>query len=49
MAAISLGALGIVVPASSFDNARHYWLGLGLMVAAALAIRALMRSLGGLA
>lgn len=44
------GAFGIVAPASSFDTLRpHYWVGLGLMVAAALAIRALMRSRYGLA
>ncbi|CDX60295.1 Inner-membrane translocator [Mesorhizobium plurifarium] len=44
------GAFGIVAPASSFDTLRpHYWVGLGLMVATALAIRALMRSRYGLA
>ncbi|MDX8458943.1 branched-chain amino acid ABC transporter permease [Mesorhizobium humile] len=44
------GAFGIVAPASSFDTLRpHYWVGLGLTVATALAIRALMRSRYGLA
>ncbi|RRH98438.1 branched-chain amino acid ABC transporter permease [Mesorhizobium tamadayense] len=44
------GAFGIVAPASSFDTLRpHYWVGLGLMVGTALAIRALMRSRYGLA
>ena len=44
------GAFGIVAPASSFDTLRpHYWVGLGLMVATALAIHALMRSRYGLA
>ncbi|TGP56681.1 branched-chain amino acid ABC transporter permease [bacterium M00.F.Ca.ET.230.01.1.1] len=44
------GAFGIVAPASSFDTLRpHYWVGLGLMVATALAIRMLMRSRYGLA
>lgn len=44
------GAFGIVAPASSFDTLRpHYWVGLALMVATALAIRALMRSRYGLA
>jgi len=44
------GAFGIVAPASSFDTLRpHYWVALGLMVATALAIRALMRSRYGLA
>ena len=44
------GAFGIVAPASSFDTLRpHYWVGLGLTVATALAIRVLMRSRYGLA
>ncbi|RVD56812.1 branched-chain amino acid ABC transporter permease [Mesorhizobium sp. M2D.F.Ca.ET.185.01.1.1] len=44
------GAFGIVAPASSFGTLRpHYWVGLGLMVATALAIRMLMRSRYGLA
>ncbi|MEW6630273.1 MAG: branched-chain amino acid ABC transporter permease [Pseudomonadota bacterium] len=43
-------AFGIVAPASSFDTLRpHYWVALALMVATALAIRALMRSRYGLA
>jgi branched-chain amino acid transport system permease protein len=44
------GAFGIVAPAGLFDTLRpHYWVGLGLMVATALAIHALMRSRYGLA
>jgi branched-chain amino acid transport system permease protein len=44
------GAFGIVAPAGLFDTLRpHYWVGLALMVATALAIRALMRSRYGLA
>lgn len=44
------GAFGIVAPASSFDTLLpHYLVALGLMVATALAIRALMRSRYGLA
>ncbi|WP_027054218.1 branched-chain amino acid ABC transporter permease [Mesorhizobium erdmanii] len=43
-------AFGIVAPAGMFDTLRpHYWVALGLMVATALAIRALMRSRYGLA
>ncbi len=44
------GAFGVVAPASAFDTLRpHYWVGLGLTVATAVAVSWLTRSRWGLA
>jgi branched-chain amino acid transport system permease protein len=44
------GAFGVVAPSSAFDTLRpHYWVGLGLTAATALAIYLLMKSRIGLA
>ena len=44
------GAFGIVTPSSTFDTLPpHYWVGLGLMVSIALAMRTLIKSRYGLA
>lgn len=44
------GAFGLVAPSSTFDTLRpHYWWGLGVTVAVALAIRTLIKSRYGLA